>query len=345
MRVNSRINSSIENQAHLEIAISDTGIGISPRDQMLIFDAFRQSQGQSNRKYGGTGLGLTISRRLTEMMGGTIEVISELGRGSTFTLIFPKITVTQTTSDSPSTSRQNHDLSKFSALKILIVDDVQSNRDLLHAYFNSTPHQIMMADNGENALQLAIKHHPDLILLDLVMPQIDGLAVLQTLKQNSITQNICVIMVTASIQEQDFEELQTLAQGFLRKPVSRQDLLNELERLFPSQLLTESKTSSLSDTTTPKMSPQALARLPELIKLLQQEEASVWKTLHQTLLIDQLRSFALRLQSWSKQYECPYLGEYATILKNQIDTFDLAYLADTVADFPQIIQRLEKFLS
>ncbi len=345
MRVNSRINSSIENQAHLEIAISDTGIGISPRDQMLIFDAFRQSQGQSNRKYGGTGLGLTISRRLTEMMGGTIEVISELGRGSTFTLIFPKITVTQTTSDSPSTSRQNHDLSKFSALKILIVDDVQSNRDLLHAYFNSTPHQIMMADNGENALQLAIKHHPDLILLDLVMPQMDGLAVLQTLKQNSITQNICVIMVTASIQEQDFEELQTLAQGFLRKPVSRQDLLNELERLFPSQLLTESKTSSLSDTTTPKMSPQALARLPELIKLLQQEEASVWKTLHQTLLIDQLRSFALRLQSWSKQYECPYLGEYATILKNQIDTFDLAYLADTVADFPQIIQRLEKFLS
>lgn len=310
----------------------------------MIFDAFRQSQGQSNRKYGGTGLGLTISRRLTQMMGGMVEVTSELEQGSTFTLIFPEITVTQTTEIAPSLTRKNHDLSQFTALKILIVDDVQSNRDLLYAYFNATPHQIIMADNGAIALKLAVEHHPDLILLDLVMPQMDGQTVLQVLKENPLTAGICVVMVTASIQEQDFEELKPVAQGFLRKPVSRQDLFNELQRLFPFQLLVESQPPSQPQTTTLAMSPQALEKLPELIELLQQEEASVWKTLHQTLLIDQLRVFALRLQNLSQLYECPDLSEYANMLKSQIDTFDLAHLADTVANFPEISKKLQKLL-
>ena len=344
IRVHSRINPNIQNNAHLEISVADTGIGISPRDQILIFDAFRQSQGQSNRKYGGTGLGLTISRRLTQMMGGTVEVTSELEQGSTFTLIFPEITVTQTTAISPSLTPQNHDLSQFPALKILIVDDVQSNRDLLFAYFNATAHQIIMADNGAIALKLAIEHHPDLILLDLVMPQMDGITVLQALKQNPSTADICVIIVTASIQEQDFEELQPLAQGFLRKPVSRQDLFSELQRLFPAQLLVDLKSTSQTQTIISAMPPQSLEKLPELIKLLQQEEASVWKTLHQTLLIDQLRAFALRLQNWGEQYKCPDLIEYANTLKTQIDTFDLAHLADTAANFPQISKKLQKLL-
>ena len=344
IHVHSRINPSVQNHAYLEIAVSDTGIGISARDQILIFDAFRQSQGQSNRKYGGTGLGLTISRRLTQMMGGIVEVTSELEHGSTFTLIFPEIAITQTQTISPISTLKNHDLSQFPALKILIVDDVQSNRDLLSAYFNSTPHQVMMADNGVIALKLAIEHHPDLILLDLVMPQMDGQTVLQALKHNPSTADICVIMVTASIQEQDFEELQPLAQGFLRKPVSPHDLFSELQRLFPYQLLVESNPNSPLQITEQVMSLSALKKLPELIKLLQQEETSVWKTLHQTLLIDQLRVFALKLQALAEQYECYHLAEYANTLKNQIDTFDLAHLANTVANFPAISKKLQKLL-
>ena len=344
IHVHSLINPSVQNHTYLEIAVSDTGIGISARDQILIFDAFRQSQGQSNRKYGGTGLGLTISRRLTQMMGGIVEVTSELEHGSTFTLIFPEIAITQTQTISPISTLKNHDLSQFPALKILIVDDVQSNRDLLSAYFNSTPHQVMMADNGVIALKLAIEHHPDLILLDLVMPQMDGQTVLQALKHNPSTADICVIMVTASIQEQDFEELQPLAQGFLRKPVSPHDLFSELQRLFPYQLLVESNPNSPLQITEQVMSLSALKKLPELIKLLQQEETSVWKTLHQTLLIDQLRVFALKLQALAEQYECYHLAEYANTLKNQIDTFDLAHLANTVANFPAISKKLQKLL-
>ncbi|MBD2137304.1 PAS domain S-box protein [Anabaena sp. FACHB-1237] len=341
IRVNSQTHLQIENQAHLEIAIVDTGIGISKNDQMLIFDAFRQSQGQSNRKYGGTGLGLTITRRLMQMMGGKVEVISELGKGSTFNLIFPEITVTKNNPISLLNSIASYNFSQVPSLKILIVDDVQSNRDLLHAYFNSTPHQIMMVDNGVSAVQLAIEHHPDLILLDLVMPQMDGQTVLKKLHANDKTKNIPVIMVTASIQEQDFEELQTLAQGFLRKPVSRIELMKELQRIFPSQITLPNQDIQSCETV---MTEEALKKLPKLIELLEQEEVNVWQTLHQTLLIDQLRNFAIRLQDWGTQYHCPDLQEYATTLKNQIDTFDLAYLSDTVASFPKISKRLEKML-
>ncbi|MGB2924799.1 MAG: chemotaxis protein CheB [Limnothrix sp.] len=336
----------------LEVAVKDTGIGMTETEQKIIFNAFQQAESKAERKHGGTGLGLTITRRLTEVMGGTISVESAINQGSTFTLKFPCIQVSS--EEIPQRFIYNNNQPRFDrlfSLKILIVDDVPSNLELLSAYFSNTDHQISVADNGVAALQMAEQCLPDVILLDLVMFPLDGKSVLKTLKKNAKTANIPVIMVTASVQQQDIQELSPLAQGFLRKPVSSQAIAAELERLFPDRLRSIALSNPDSANSLEKDNAEAIAmtteakqKLPELIALLNTAEQDTWTTLHQTMLLDQLRNFAQQLQQWAASYQCPELNHYAARLNHQIETFDLVNLSDTMAGFPNVKSQLEQLL-
>ncbi|NEQ96625.1 MAG: response regulator [Cyanothece sp. SIO2G6] len=336
----------------LEIAVIDTGIGIAQDHQEIIFDAFRQAEEPSTRNYGGTGLGLTITRRLTEMIGGTISVQSEIGCGSKFMVRLPGVEIlpdlTVIPDDGPASTDETVDIlsSTSRSLTILIVDDVPSNRNLLSAYFADTPHHVLEASDGQRALELALKHQPDLILLDLVMTPLDGRDVLKQLKQSQTTQNIPVIFVTASIQEQDRAELQQLVQGFLRKPVSRAAIAAQLQRLFGNPAPPEvQEDSDIASNHNGKMSAAARQRLAELVQLLQQEEESVWQTLHQTVIPDQVRLFAAKLQGWATEYESSELQVYASTLKQQSDRPDLVQLPETLATFPDIRKQLQHLIN
>ncbi|MBE9103277.1 chemotaxis protein CheB [Vacuolonema iberomarrocanum] len=332
----------------LEIAVTDTGIGISDEHQKIIFDAFRQAEEPSTRNYGGTGLGLTITRRLTEMIGGTIAVQSAVNQGSTFVVHLPGIEIVSDTDRHSVTTLEvaNEIPATLQPLTILIVDDVQSNRDLLSAYFADTPHQVLVAQDGERGLELAQTHQPDLILLDLVMAPLDGRAVIDQLKQSQTTQDIPVILVTASIQEQDMAEMQPLVQGFLRKPVSREAIATQLQNLFGA-VVTSSVRTNRDDTPADEatISAETRQRLPELLDLLQQEEDSVWQTLHQTLLLDQVRIFAAKLQAWAMEYKYPDLQAYVLTLTDQLERFDLVHLPDTIAAFPNLKTQLQLYLN
>ncbi|QIZ69562.1 chemotaxis protein CheB [Oxynema aestuarii] len=332
-----------DEQFGLEITIADTGIGLSPEEQTIIFDPFQQVRGNSNRKYGGTGLGLTITRRLTEMMGGQISVDSEVNKGSTFTLRFPHLRVLPENAIVASKPVEPISLKELPPLSILIVDDVESNCELLCAYLEDSPHQILTAQNGTTALEIARSHHPDLIFLDLVMPPPGGKTVLKTLKQDERTRDIPVVMVTASIQEKDLQELQPLTQGFLRKPVSRTEITRELQRLFGQQTALPSESLPIPEAAI-ALSEEALRKLPELLTLLQQEEEQVWQSLHRTLALDRVRVFTAKLQRWASEYECPQLQAYVSTLSEQITGFDLVNLPKTLAAFPQVKKQLEKLL-
>ena len=158
----------------LEIAVKDTGIGIAPEQQKRVFDVFTQSEGQSNRKYGGTGLGLSITERLTKILGGTIQLESELGKGSTFTLLFPRVDMGQNKAIVFTEEIINLDFNQISPLSILVVDDVASNRELLIEYFSGTHHNIILANDGHEAIEKVSNITVDLILMDLQMPNMDG---------------------------------------------------------------------------------------------------------------------------------------------------------------------------
>ncbi len=211
----------------LSIEVKDTGIGIQDSEKERIFQAFHQQEGQSARKYGGTGLGLTITRRLTKLMNGDISFVSAPGEGTVFTVVFDKlkpaiIEVPDHTFDEYVETLQ------FSNEKILIVEDNESNRRVVRGYLEPHNIQLYEAPNGEEGCVMAEKLVPDLILMDLQMPIMDGYEAIKNIRTNEITKHIPIVIVTASVLQGDKVKVQALAEGYLHKPLSKNVLMQEL---------------------------------------------------------------------------------------------------------------------
>jgi len=215
----------------LEITVTDTGVGIADHEIDAVFQAFTQSSSENNRRFEGTGLGLAITQRLVHLMGGTITVTSTLGTGSTFTLCFPGVKLADPMGNFNPYPEPTLSLNSLPPLEIMVVDDVASNRDLLAGYFRNTHHHLRFAIDGEEALQQVQRSWPDLMLLDLRMPKVDGRQVAQILKGDPKTKGLPIVIVTASSQQEDEAELRALCDGFLRKPISAKQLAEELHQI------------------------------------------------------------------------------------------------------------------
>jgi PAS domain S-box-containing protein len=329
----------------LILAVTDTGIGIAPEQQERIFESFVQSEGQSNRKYGGSGLGLSITRRLTEMLGGTIELHSKLAEGSTFRLIFPEVAIAKKESfNEVFLFQEDEDLNQFSPLKILVVDDVESNRELIQEYFENTHHEIIMAKNGQEAIAMTQKHSIDLILLDLKMPKMGGEEAAIYFKQNPKTKQIPIIILTASALRFDQDELEELCEDFLCKPVSCSELVTALKKVFKPQEKSESISliENPLETELPSTMFALTDKYPELLEHLQQQKLEIWPQLCQTMIMGDLQKFSMRLRQLSQDYQCPELLEYSLLLDSQIEDFDWELLPKTIGRFSEIIALIKE---
>ena len=328
----------------LEIMVIDTGIGIAADQQKRIFAAFIQTEGQSNRKYGGTGLGLAITKRLTEMLGGRIELQSVPDQGSEFKFIFPDVELVNFTELSGDKKQVKEDLDRFLAVTILIVDDVQSNLDLLAGYFAGSKHNLLFARDGKEAIDRAIADKPNLILLDLWMANMNGLETAQYLKQNSETKDIPIIIITASSRCQDEILAAQLGNGFIRKPVQRSQLILELEKILPLDTdyieTLELTIERESDNNELDLESQQVTNILELIEKLHQEEEGIWPNLQQTMRRREIQAFVDRLRSWGVEYQCQVLLDYVITLENQLAAFDWEHLPQTIAQFPEVRRKL-----
>ncbi len=208
-------------------SVADTGIGIKPEDQQVIFEEFRQSSNASVGETKGTGLGLAISKRLVEMHGGHIWVDSEYGIGSTFSFLLP------VSSSEAKTGTSKDTLVLSESKTVLVIEDDRQFNNLLSFYLRQEGYIPAQHYTGTNVLEHALELRPDIITLDLKLPGRNGWDVLRILKSNPRTKDIPVLVI--SVVEDGERALQLGATDYLVKPVHRRDIQNLLDQLTTSE--------------------------------------------------------------------------------------------------------------
>ncbi len=258
-------------QKEIAFCVTDTGIGIPKNKQQLIFEAFQQVDGTTSRRYGGTGLGLSISRQLAQLLGGELQLHSEEGKGTTFTLYLPKTfkAISNQTSSTPSvfldepmpvaipqpfptdlaSTQPEPTLEKTATVEtlnatppiaddretlkpedksLLIIEDDRKFSSLMIELAREKGFKCIIAEDGATGLRLAEEYRPNAIMLDVGLPQLNGWAVMDRLKDNPDTRHIPVHFISAADQSQNAKKMGAI--GYLLKPVS----LEELGKAFNS---------------------------------------------------------------------------------------------------------------
>ena len=214
----------------LAIDVSDTGIGIAREARARLFQQFSQVDSSIRRRFGGTGLGLAISRRLAERMGGTIEVESEPGRGSTFTFILPCHAVTPVVPAKPSVIVTAPSM----PLRILAAEDVPTNQLLLRHLLDREGHDVTIVGNGEEAVAAALGGSFDIVLMDVQMPVLDGLEATRRIRASGgAAGEVPIVMVTAHAMLGDRDRyLAAGANDYIAKPIKADQLRETLRRIL-----------------------------------------------------------------------------------------------------------------
>lgn len=225
----SRVDATAD-ETGLRFDVQDTGVGMEQSQLAAIFQPFEQV-GDVQRKFGGTGLGLSISRQLVRLMGGDIAVASKPGAGSCFSF---EIHVPLSAVEA-STSTAERILVGYQGArkKVLIVDDVAANRDMLKDLMNSMGFDICLAENGLEGVEQAVAQRPDIILMDIMMPVMDGSEAIRRIRSTPGLEQVAIIAISASITEEDLlGTLSTGANVFMSKPVQQNLLLLKIGALL-----------------------------------------------------------------------------------------------------------------
>ena len=195
------VRSESESDVQIEFRINDTGIGIAPDRIEHLFKSFEQVDSSITRRFGGTGLGLAISHELVANMGGSIEVASQEGVGSTFSFCLPFVWGEETSTDEPVVSNRPD----LNGLRILVVDDAEINQIIACELLENAGAEVVVASSGSEALTKMSEIPMDLVFMDVQMPGMDGYEVTRQIRENSQWQSLPVIAMTASVQLQDKE--------------------------------------------------------------------------------------------------------------------------------------------
>jgi CheY-like chemotaxis protein len=225
--------------ALVRISVSDTGIGIPKDKQAAIFEAFSQEDASTTRKFGGTGLGLSITRRLVDMMGGSIGLVSEPGKGSTFTvdLKLPLEDGSELDMDQQGdTTRAEGDAPQSALLKVLLVEDNPVNQLLARTLLTRRGHDVTIAGDGAKALEFHAAHTYDVILMDMQMPVMDGITAATHIREREAKSSTRTPIIAMTANARDDDRKACLAAGmddYISKPFKSEILFEMLSRHCP----------------------------------------------------------------------------------------------------------------
>jgi CheY-like chemotaxis protein/nitrogen-specific signal transduction histidine kinase len=232
----------------IRVDVVDTGIGISGEAAGRLFSEFSQADASTTRKYGGTGLGLAVTRKLARLMGGDASVVSTPGAGSTFTFTVRAFASSPTTVSVP-TRQERHGSATLHGLRVLLVDDNAINRHVARLLLAPTGVIITEATNGKEALDRLAEQRFDLVLLDVHMPVMDGAEAIKHIRAAEAPwRDIPVIALTADAMSGDRERLLSMGMtGYASKPIDQAALVNEIRRVMDRSRVRVSEIDTLDE--------------------------------------------------------------------------------------------------
>lgn len=317
----------------IHFMIIDEGIGMAPDVVQRIFQPFEQADHSISRRFGGTGLGLYISHQLAQLMGGRLQAESTEGVGSRFTLSLP-YREGQLLSEQQ-TDTQQQAIQPLQG-NILVAEDTPALQELEQQILESFGLEVTIAANGKEAVEKAITHAFDLVLMDMQMPEMDGLEATTMLRQVGFRRPI--IALTANVMQQHRDQFEEAGcNGFLTKPIDQQALYQQLsEHLQPANQDTNERANStlpraiqLSDSLKAKFHQQSAQHRKELEQMLQEKN---WPA---------IRATAHTIKGSGTTFGYPQLTELGDRICNQIDQQQMDGIAEPVTQLIQQLERIE----
>ena len=334
----------------LRFEVRDTGPGIAEDQTELIFESFRQCRKGSGNKHDGAGLGLAITKKLVEAMNGTISVLSEEGKGSTFKVVLCDVEFLPDKMEGRKEAfRSDTDRVRFEMAKVLIVDDSVENRELVVSFLRDSNLLFYHADNGNKAIEwLENFPPPDLILLDLVMPEMDGYQVAEILKSNSRFLDIPVVACTAAVMKEDLEKGGNLFDGYLKKPIERKRLIEELKRFLPLRkppdrtLLQGWRSEAADEEKNDELSLEQKEKLSRLLNLFEEKLVPEYEDIKDAFYLDDMAKFGRKLEELGAEYGIEYIEKYGKSLRGNAADINIERLEQLLEEFPAMVERLKR---
>ncbi len=335
-------------KGRLRIHVIDTGIGIPADQHENIFIPFHQQSATSNRSYEGTGLGLTISSRLIEKMNGNITVDSEPDKGSVFTIDIPDVPAMYGQATDKNQLPETPKKARFKKAMVMIVDDSLANRQLLQVLLASAGLDVLEAEHGEIALELLKDNTPELIIMDILMPGMNGKEIAEQIKQQDHLKELPIIAFTAFVDQGEELKQTGLFDDYLYKPVKQQDLFRVLEQYLECDTGEDETKEMMLDAPVLEqlkaegLSPEVQEKLPDLLQELKNTYLPRWEVIKDHLVLFKIEEFARDLHAAASKYGFGFLENYCNRLLSHVDILDLESLKKDLRAFPTIIKQLEQ---
>ena len=326
-----------------KINIIDTGIGISDENLEKIFEEFKQIDSNTNRKFGGSGLGLAITKRLTQIMNGNITVTSKLKKGSVFSIDFFNINYSLI-DDNIDFEQKTLEISKvkFVKSKILIAEDVALNREMLIAFFEDYDFEIFEAEDGIKAIEQAKEHLPDLILMDIQMPELNGFEAAIEIKKDKILQNIPIIALSAYALNELEDKYNTTFNDYLKKPIQREQLIGTISKFLKNSIINTTPENEKNIDLFTQLINKINTDFAEkkynntFFKNLENTLYKEFNDIKETISFDETINFAKNIINFATKFDFDILKIYGNQLLTSLNSFKLRDIKKNLMFFENI---------
>ena len=332
-------------QLDLVIAVEDTGVGISKENQGLLFKPYERLDGENKKLKEGSGLGLSISKAIINLMGGKISIESTVGKGSTFTCFIFGIKIPKEQSPLKESEEFEDSSIVFDGQTILVVDDEYNIRQIVKGFLANKNLRILEAENGKEALQIAREQKPNLILMDLAMPVMDGIQATKEMRADDQLKGSIILAFTASKTDTlDKEKYGNLFDRYLLKPLTKAQLFFELMQFLKYKRLPEEKKDhsdipnlylpSIHIIVNKKLVPEIIGQLEEFLPL--------WEISIHSNNFNDYKYFGSKMNELGMKYSIDALSNYGDQIKKFADMSRIKETKIILNSYKKIIDQLKQ---